>query len=211
MLLAPLALTLALAFPCVPHAGVGRARSLRCASPHMTASTTETELDDSTWTVTETGLRYKDTVVGDGDAPAKGDSVSIHYAGMNADGTLFDSSRGAGKSGRPLKFEVGGGKVIPGWNEGVSTMKVGGVRTLSIPPSLGFGTIGSPDGKVKPNTKIFIECELVEVERGGVFSKLELPTINPQALAIIAVLAIPYFLPPGTLPDEIASIWGKAK
>lgn len=166
-------------------------------------------LDDSSWETTDSGLKYRDELVGDGDMPRNGDKVSIHYTGLQPTGEPFDSSRDPAKSGKPLTFEIGGGKIIPGWNEGVSTMKVGGKRMLSIPPNLGFGSIGSPDGKVKPNAKIFIECELVELERGG-FKLSELASsLDPKAIALIAILAIPYFLPPGTLPEQIAFIWGK--
>ena len=92
--------------------------------------------------------------------PKDGDTVAIHYTGKQADGSTFDSSLDPSKSGKPLKFKVGEGQVIRGWNEGVSTMKVGGKRSLSIPPALGFGPMGSPDGKVKPNSKIFIDVEV---------------------------------------------------
>jgi len=170
------------------------------------AADTATSIDDSSWTLSETGLRYLDTTVGGGETPRDGDTVKIHYTGRLPSGEVFDSSKG--KS--PLKFEIGGGRIIPGWNEGVKSMNVDGKRTLSIPPELGFGMTGSPDGKVKPNSKIFVECELVELERGGIkIAGLEMPKYDPRALAVVAVLAIPYLLPPGTLPDEIAFIWGK--
>jgi len=169
-----------------------------------------TVIDDSAWTVSKTGLRYLDSVVGDGEQMKDGDKVYIHYTGKNALGEVFDSSTAAGKSGNPLKFEIGAGMIIPGWNEGVKSMKIGGKRTLSIPPELGFGATGSPDGKVKPNAKIFVECELVQVERGGFkIAGLDIPKYDPRGFVVIGILAIPYLLPPGTLPDEIAFIWGK--
>jgi len=185
--------------------GVRRAADVRLAD-----TSADSIIDDSKWTLSETGLRFKDAEVGTGEPMNDGDTVSIHYKGMLPTGEQFDNSRAPSKSGNPLKFEIGAGMIIPGWNEGVKSMRLNGKRTLSIPPELGFGPNGSPDGKVKPNAKIFIECELVDVERGGFkIPGLELPKYDPKAIAVLAVLAIPYLLPPGTLPDEIAFIWGK--
>jgi len=190
-------------------AGPTRLSAPRRAAVRLSAPA-DAALDDASWTVSETGLRYLDAKVGEGEPMNDGDKVSIHYKGMLPTGEPFDSSRNPGKSGNPLKFEIGAGMIIPGWNEGVKSMRVGGTRTLSIPPELGFGPTGSPDGKVKPNAKVFIECELVDVERGGFkIPGLELPKYDPKLLGLVALLAVPYLLPPGTLPEQIAFIWGK--
>ena len=81
-----------------------------------------TEVDEDDFTVTESGLKYYDFVEGDGDTPAVGQTVVVHYTGWLEDGTKFDSSL---DRGQPFSFPLGQGAVIPGWDEGVATMKVG--------------------------------------------------------------------------------------
>jgi peptidylprolyl isomerase len=83
---------------------------------------------------TDSGLQYIETKAGNGNQPKAGDQVSVHYVGMLEDGTVFDDSK---KRGSPFTFIVGRAAVIPGWNEGISTMHVGGKRRLIIPPELG--------------------------------------------------------------------------
>ena len=94
---------------------------------------------------TESGLKYIDVKVGDGDEAKKGTTVSVHYTGTLKDGTKFDSSKDRGK---PFSFPLGAGRVIKGWDEGVAGMKVGGTRKLIIPPELGYGKKGA--GNVIP-------------------------------------------------------------
>jgi len=89
---------------------------------------------------TDSGLQYEDVVVGDGTEAMAGKPVSVEYAGFLVDGTLFDTSVG----GAPIEFVLGTGAVIPGWEEGIAGMKVGGRRTLVIPPDLAYGATGSP-------------------------------------------------------------------
>merc|ERR1712187_383572 len=91
------------------------------------------------WVTTASGLQYYDEVVGDGEAPVQGQTVYVHYTGWLENGKEFDSSI---PRGEPLDFPVGKGKVIPGWDEGVLTMRVGGRRKLKIPPALGYGPRG---------------------------------------------------------------------
>jgi peptidylprolyl isomerase len=83
---------------------------------------------------TESGLQFIDVKEGEGECPKYGDSVQVHYTGTLADGTQFDSSYDRGE---PICFLVGTGRVIQGWDEGLMSMKVGGVRKLIIPPHLG--------------------------------------------------------------------------
>src|SRR5262245_65803415 len=108
-------------------------------------------------TKTPSGLEYEDTQVGTGHSPARGQTCVMHYTGWlwldGAKGAKFDSSLDRGK---PFKFAIGVGQVIKGWDEGISTMKVGGKRTLRIPPELGYGAKGFP-GAIPPNSTLLFE------------------------------------------------------
>ena len=84
------------------------------------------------------GLYYRDIQIGTGDSLAFGDSVGVYYTASLANGTMFDQLRPVDSTSVPLQFRIGGLKLIPGFEEGVMGMKVGGVRQLIIPPQLGF-------------------------------------------------------------------------
>ena len=109
------------------------------------------------------GLSYEDTVVGTGATPAKGQTCKMHYTGWlwvdGAKGAKFDSSL---DRGRPFEFPLGMGRVIKGWDEGVATMKVGGKRTLLIPPALGYGAAGA-GGVIPGGATLLFEVELLGV------------------------------------------------
>ena len=113
---------------------------------------------------TPSGLQYEDTVVGTGASPKPGQTCVMHYTGWlwenNAKGKKFDSSV---DRGQPFEFQIGLGMVIKGWDEGVATMKVGGKRTLLIPPALGYGTRGA-GGVIPPNATLLFEVELLGVK-----------------------------------------------
>ncbi len=109
--------------------------------------------------ITESGLKYEDTVVGTGASPQTGHEVTVHYTGTLEDGTKFDSSVDRG----PFKFNIGIGRVIKGWDEGVMTMKVGGKRKLVIPPQLGYGARGA-GGVIPPNATLVFEVELLDTK-----------------------------------------------
>ncbi|MCA9520906.1 MAG: FKBP-type peptidyl-prolyl cis-trans isomerase [Myxococcales bacterium] len=104
-------------------------------------------------------LRIEDLVVGTGDEARAGHRVEVHYTGWLTNGTKFDSSV---DRGRPFGFLLGEGQVIPGWDQGVETMKVGGKRKLTIPPHLGYGARGA-GGVIPPNATLIFEVELLGV------------------------------------------------
>src|SRR5579862_5495637 len=108
---------------------------------------------------TTTGLEYEDLVEGDGRTPDHGETAVVHYVGTLTNGTKFDSSR---DRGQPFEFPVGMGRVIKGWDEGVATMKVGGLRKLTIPPELGYGERGA-GGVIPPNATLVFEVELLGI------------------------------------------------
>lgn len=110
-------------------------------------------------TTTPSGLEYEDITQGSGDTAQAGQLVSVHYTGWLTDGSKFDSSKDRGD---PLQFELGGGQVIRGWDEGVQGMQVGGVRRLTIPASLGYGARGA-GGVIPPNATLVFEVELLAV------------------------------------------------
>ena len=113
-----------------------------------------------------TSLQKTDLKVGGGAEARPGRLVRVHYTGWLYDaagpdkrGQKFDSSK---DSNQPFDFTIGAREVIPGWDEGVAGMKVGGVRTLTIPPSMGYGARGIP-GAIPPNATLVFEVELLEV------------------------------------------------
>jgi peptidylprolyl isomerase len=110
---------------------------------------------------TSSGLRTIDTVVGTGASPRPNQTAVVHYTGWlyvnGAKGKKFDSSL---DNGRPFEFPVGAGRVIKGWDEGVATMKVGGKRTLIVPPNLGYGATGA-GSSIPPNATLMFDVELL--------------------------------------------------
>lgn len=108
---------------------------------------------------TPSGLKYTDLVVGNGPSPRAGQTAVVHYTGTLTDGTQFDSSR---DKGQPYSFAFRQTPMIKGWDEGLSTMKVGGRRRLVIPPALGYGPAGRPG--IPPNSTLVFDLELLDVK-----------------------------------------------
>ena len=118
----------------------------------------------SKMTTTASGLKIEDTNVGTGASPKTGQTGVMHYTGWlyvnGAKGQKFDSSVDRKE---PFEFQIGRGMVIKGWDEGVASMKVGGKRTLIIPPELGYGARGA-GGVIPPNATLMFDVELLAVK-----------------------------------------------
>lgn len=114
-------------------------------------------------TTTASGLIINETGVGTGATAVAGKKVSVHYTGWlffgGERGKKFDSSK---DRGTPFEFALGAGQVIKGWDEGVQGMMVGGSRTLTIPPGLGYGAHGA-GGVIPPNATLIFDVELLKV------------------------------------------------
>ncbi len=107
------------------------------------------------------GLKYTDLVVGKGAVPREGQTAVVHYVGTFPDGKKFDSSRDRNE---PFEFALGMHKVIPCWDEGVATMRVGGRRKLVCPPELAYGERGAGGGVIPPNATLDFDVELLGVK-----------------------------------------------
>ena len=105
-------------------------------------------------------LIIEELKVGEGNAVAQYNIVTVNYTGWLTDGTKFDSSLNPGRT--PFRFTVGGGQVIKGWDEGLIGMKVGGKRKLTIPPSMGYGS--QDMGDIPPNSTLVFEIDLLIIE-----------------------------------------------
>jgi len=112
---------------------------------------------------TASGLQYTETLAGSGPKPKTGEIVSVHYTGKLANGTKFDSSYDRGE---PIKFALGTGQVIKGWDEGIAMMNKGGKATLVIPPNLAYGDKGAGN-VIPPNATLTFDVELVDISAGS--------------------------------------------
>jgi peptidylprolyl isomerase len=108
---------------------------------------------------TPSGLKVEILQVGKGQLPQKGQTVTVHYTGTLADGKKFDSSRDRGE---PIRFPLGAGQVIQGWDEGLALMTIGTRAKLIIPPQLGYGAQGAGNGVIPPNATLVFDVELLD-------------------------------------------------
>ena len=114
--------------------------------------------DNAAATTTPSGLKYIDTVVGTGDSPQASQSVVVNYTGkLASDGKVFDSTTGRGPATFPLRG------VIPGFSEGILTMRPGGKRTVYIPAALAYGANPPPGSGIQANADLVFEIELISV------------------------------------------------
>jgi len=120
-------------------------------TPTPSATITESKMEE---------LKIEEMVVGTGDEAVNGKKVTVNYSGTLINGTKFDSSYDRGVL---FSFNLGAGEVIKGWDQGVTGMKVGGKRKLTIPSSLGYGVTGA-GGVIPPNATLIFEVELLKVE-----------------------------------------------
>ena len=129
-----------------------------------TPATAQTPPAKGSTVTTPTGLQVTDSTVGTGASPQRGQRCVMHYTGWfykdGVKGAKFDSSVDRGE---PFEFVIGVGQVIKGWDEGVASMKVGGKRTLIIPPDLGYGARGA-GGVIPPNATLIFDVELLGVK-----------------------------------------------
>jgi FKBP-type peptidyl-prolyl cis-trans isomerase FkpA len=104
-------------------------------------------------------MKIEKITSGNGPAPKRGDTVTVHYTGWLTDGVKFDSSVDRGE---PFAFVLGTGQVIAGWDEGVAAMQTGDKARLTIPPELAYGASGYP-GAIPPNATLIFEVELLSI------------------------------------------------
>ena len=119
---------------------------------------------------TSTGLQYQDLIIGTGEFPEIGDKVVVHYIGTLEDGSIFDSSV---DRKQPFEFQLGVGRVIKGWDEGLATMKIGGKRILTIPSELGYGERGAGE-RIPPGATLIFQVELLEIKKPFIDKDFEL-------------------------------------
>lgn len=127
------------------------------AAPQV--ETPQAAVEDTTYTTTASGLKYKVLKEGTGKQPKATDNVTVHYEGKLLDGTIFDSSY---QRGEPTTFPLN--RVIPGWTEGVQLMKEGAVYEFYIPYQLAYGEMGTPGGPIGPKADLIFKVELIKVE-----------------------------------------------
>jgi peptidylprolyl isomerase len=174
----PLTLIAALASLALLPAACGSDDEAASTKPAATETAAPTETPAPTASLTDTSqkpaiakpsgappakLLKKDIVKGSGATARAGDQVTVQYVGVShSTGEQFDASW---DSGQPFDFALGEGAVIPGWDEGVAGMKVGGRRQLTIPPDLAYGAQGAPP-TIGPNETLVFVIDLLKVQKG---------------------------------------------
>jgi len=136
------------------------AQSTATAQPTQSEPKSEVVMAENETITTASGLQITVIEVGTGDKAEAGKTAVVHYTGWLLDGTKFDSSV---DRGTPFEFQLGAGRVIKGWDEGVATMNIGGKVELIIPPDLGYGASGA-GGAIPPNATLKFEVELLDMK-----------------------------------------------
>ncbi|HEY0023949.1 MAG TPA: FKBP-type peptidyl-prolyl cis-trans isomerase [Longimicrobium sp.] len=147
---------IALALAVLPLAASGCGDSPTSIEDTRFAAGLGVDLDSMTRTAS--GMYYRDLTVGTGTVAQSGKTVGVYYKGSLPNGRVFDSL----SSGTPFSFKLGTGAVIPGFDEGITGMKVGGKRLMVIPPALGYGN--QPAGSIPANSILVFEVTLVSVQ-----------------------------------------------
>ncbi|MDP9225992.1 MAG: FKBP-type peptidyl-prolyl cis-trans isomerase [Actinomycetota bacterium] len=142
--------------------GAGPSTTAPSPSPIATAAAVTTSCTKGQTKIIPGGERVNDSKCGTGAEATRGSSIQVKYVGKLSSGKVFDSS--AKHGGKPYSTRIGVGAVIPGWDEGVPGMRVGGVRNLLIPPALAYGSTGA--GSIPPNATIEFTIKLVAVSHG---------------------------------------------
>ncbi len=154
-------------------------------APTLTTQPTTQFAEEEGMTTTESGLKYKDVKVGEGAQPQPGDMVKVHFKGTLVDGTEFGNTY---ESKLPFGFlyRMKQARVIPGWEEGLATMKIGGSRVLIVPPQLGYGLRGQPP-RIPPNAALRYEIELISLDPAPKMTetKSEQETATPSGMRYV--------------------------
>eukprot|EP00588_Corethron_pennatum_P035738 CAMPEP_0194349372 /NCGR_PEP_ID=MMETSP0171-20130528/107051_1 /TAXON_ID=218684 /ORGANISM="Corethron pennatum, Strain L29A3" /LENGTH=200 /DNA_ID=CAMNT_0039116817 /DNA_START=519 /DNA_END=1121 /DNA_ORIENTATION=+ len=142
----------------------------------------------------------KDTVNGDGEICKQGDILTVKYVGsLLATGKVFDKGT--------MDFKLGEGKVIPGWEQGLEGLRVGGKRTLKIPPNLAYGTRGAGD-IIPANADLSFDCELEKVANGPLAEIMTKVSFSPRQGILLALLALSFLVPKGATVGDLLNIFG---
>lgn len=144
----------------MPFSNAETAATLLTPETATTSNQTESSMNEATMQPLPTELTVTDIVVGTGAEATKGSSISVSYVGALPDGTVFDASANHGGS---FTFDLGAGNVIRGWDEGLVGMKVGGKRTLVIPPDMAYGN-QAVGNLIPANATLLFEVELISVQ-----------------------------------------------
>ena len=171
--------------------------TLRPSSAFVLLATTESPFDSYAVKDASQGLATKDVIVGTGEAVKTDDLVTVGYKGRLMDHTKkeFDSSES-------FSFKLGAGRVMPGWEQGLAGMCVGGTRILRIPPNLGYGERGAKDGAgnyvIPPNADLEFEVEVKDVSEGTAVNEFMASRglgVNAKTFRIVGALLFIIFLP----------------
>ena len=119
------------------------------------------EVSEDQFIVTDSGLKYFDIESGEGATPQEGQVVFLHFTGWLEDGAKLGSTL---ESGQPIPYQLGSGELFPGFEEGISSMKVGGIRQMIFPPELAYGEAGTAGGQVPPDATIIFEVEVLGIQ-----------------------------------------------
>jgi peptidylprolyl isomerase len=142
-------------------------------------------LGEDAFTTTDSGLRYAIVEQGDGDQqPSAGQVVSVQYTGMLEDGSVFDTST---DTGEPIRFPLGQGFVISGWDEGIALLEKGDKARFIIPSELGYGETGG--GPIPPNATLIFDVELVDITEGPP----EAPVAVPEGAYVVTESGLKYY------------------